>query len=174
MQVVLPSRLLDHSEIIAGAGRYSAQSLARSILATKQLPVALIVDADTTSKRAIKEQYDLLLANLGQASPGVQYKVLLAIPEIEILFVQDWDYIEKAGGTTVSSLQKELTQLYPKKILVEIFNNKPYKFVLRQLLDNMDDRIIQTIRKYPLIDELVMFLESVVNQNPEPSFHRGV
>lgn len=64
LKTVITPHLLSRVDFVAGAGRYSAQSLARSILATEQVPVALVLDADTVVATAVREQFDLLKTSL--------------------------------------------------------------------------------------------------------------
>src|SRR5215470_18043041 len=84
----LPNSLVRDTEFVVGSGRYSAQSLARSILAVKQLPVALVLDAEVTDKGATEEKEEFYRESLHQASSGVKFGVFLAAPTVEALFFQ--------------------------------------------------------------------------------------
>lgn len=169
LKTVLPPRILGGVDFIVGAGRYSAQSLARSVLATEEVPVALVLDADTTDKAAIREQLDFLRSSLGRASSGVKYEVFLAIPEIEILLIQDWDFIKKLSGKPeFSEIEIEFAQLNPKTFLLSVLGLESNVAVL-DLLKNVSNKTAEIIQKYPLVNQLSEFLLSVTNQNLEPS-----
>jgi hypothetical protein len=73
----------------AAGGRSAAQSKARTILTERREPVALVVDADTVEPRAVQQQRGFLEARLEQASPSEEWRVILLVPEIEILFFED-------------------------------------------------------------------------------------
>lgn len=175
LKTVLPQIIIESVDFIAGAGRYAAQSLARSVLATEQVPVALVLDADTTAESPIQEQRDLLRTSLSQASPGVKFEVFLAIPEIEIVLIQDLDFIRQlTDRSEFSEIEIEFAQLHPKKLLLSILGNKePYDVVLQNLLKKVSNRTAEIIQRYPLINQLIEFLLSIINQNLEPS-HRAV
>ncbi|MFP4395888.1 MAG: hypothetical protein ACLFTI_11550 [Anaerolineales bacterium] len=170
LETVLHPQSLASVEFIVGAGRYSAQSLARSVLAMEEIPVALVVDADTSVESSVQEQRGLLQNALHQASPGVEFLVCLAVPEIEILLVQDWDFIrDLANRSEFSEMETEFAELAPKKFLLEILQPESYSATLRRLLDDISDRpqTIAAIREYPLVKRLEKFLLSVTPQDIE-------
>lgn len=166
LEAVLTPEVLAEADFIVGSGRYSAQSLARSVLATEQVPVAFVVDADTTVASIVQEQRELLRYSLGQASSGVRFEVFLAMPEIEILLVQDLDLIESlTGRSSCSEIEIEFAQLHPKKFLGKhLGQGEAYIVALRQLLADLSHQSIATIRQYPLVTQLSQFVLSVVNQ----------
>lgn len=169
LKTVLPPRILGGVDFIVGAGRYSAQSLARSVLAVEETPVALVLDSDTTNEEAIREQLDFLRASLSQASAGVKFEVFLAIPEIEILLIQDWGFIKKLSGRPeFSEIEIEFAQLNPKTFLRSVLGFESNVAVL-DLLKNVSSQTAEVIQKYPLVNKLSEFLRSVTNQNLEPS-----
>lgn len=170
LKTVLPPKILGGVDFIVGSGRYSAQSLARSVLATEEVPVALVLDSDTTTESAVREQLAFLRTSLGQASPGVKYEVFLAIPEIEILLVQDLDFIKQlTGRPEFSEIESEFAQLHPKKFILSVFGHESYNVAVRDLLKNVSSQTVEVIQKYPIVNQLSEFLLSVTNQNLEPS-----
>lgn len=166
LEAVLTPEVLTEANFIVGSGRYSAQSLARSVLATEQVPVAFVVDADTTVASVVQEQRDLLRYSLAQASSGVRFEVFLAIPEIEILLVQNLNLIETLTGRSPhSEIEIEFAQLHPKKFVSKYLGQgKAYIEALRRLLVDLSSESIAAIRQYPLVDQLSQFVLSVVNQ----------
>ena len=92
--VALLSRLLAHEvrsgvRVVSASGKSGAQSLARSLVAARRLPVALVLDADTTDKALVREQRLVARELLTMASPGIPTEVFMAVPSIEILFFTD-------------------------------------------------------------------------------------
>lgn len=170
LETVLHPQSLAHVEFIVGAGRYSAQSLARSVLAMEGIPVALVVDADTAVESSVRERRGLLQNALHQASPGVEFIVCLAVPEIEILLVQDWDFIrDLADRSEFSEIEIEFAELAPKKFLLEILKPESYPMVLRRFLEAIKNRpqTLEIIREYSLVKRLEEFLLSVTHQDFE-------
>ena len=153
LKKLLPAQVVDNVQFVIGQGRYSAQSLARSILAARRMPVALVLDADTTQPESVQEQYDFLQEALGQAAAGTPFGVFLAKPEIEILLLE---VPQITNG--VSQRELELAKFHPKKFL-HLFNG------VDNLLNQLNEKELETIRSHPLLVELVQFLSSVPEAN---------
>ena len=164
LKAVLPKEIVQNEnvEFKAGSGRYSAQSLARSVLAVKQVPTALIVDADTSDAAAIQEQRDLLSFSLRQASPGIKFEVFLAVPEMEILLVQ-----QLANGRKFPESELEFAKRHPKEFLLR-FSKTPESYIvtLREILKNLNEQTIKTMQEYPLVKKLNEFLLPLVQVQP--------
>lgn len=80
LKQLLSAKVLRDTEFVVAHGRYGAQSVARTLLATRHIPVALVVDADTTDEARIAEQKDFLEELLRQASSGTRFQVFLIKP----------------------------------------------------------------------------------------------
>ncbi len=170
LKVVLPKEIVQNEniEFIVGSGRYSAQSLARSVLAVEQVPTALIVDADTSDEAAIQEQRELLSFSLRQASPGIKFEVFLAVPEMEILLVQNSTLRQQlTNGQEFSELELEFAKLHPKKFLRRFLKpTESYSATLSEILKNLNEQTIKTMQEYPLVKQLNEFLLSLVQVQP--------
>jgi hypothetical protein len=159
LKKLLPEDVVHNTEFVVASGRYSAQSLARTLLADRQTPVALVLDADTTDEKKIQEQKDFLEELLRQASSGTKFEVFLVKPEMEILLVEDASVIEHLTHKHYSQSELTLARLRPKSFLTEVLEKqeKPPSNHLR-LVDNLDEQMVKVIRKHPLITDLNKFL----------------
>ena len=73
-------------EISGGGGKSAVFSFARTLLAVRRIPVAVVIDADSPEQDAALEcQRDAEEVN-GDAAAGLPLRVLVAVPELEILF----------------------------------------------------------------------------------------
>ncbi len=176
LKALLPATTSENVEFIAGTWRSSAISIARSILVAKYIPVALVLDTDTTDSSAIREDRDYLQMALAEASFGVKYAVFQAVPEIEILFLEDWDFVDRQIGKKkeeFTHFELEYAQLQPKKFLFSQLEDIPYPQALTQLLARMDRQTIERIQQNPLVRDLNNFLLSVIEKSPERSHPAG-
>jgi hypothetical protein len=81
---VLPERIVETIQFVpAGGGIDTARSLARSLLASRQRPVALVVDADTSDQLAVQERVDFLDYYMRQGAGPTPFKVFVAVPELD-------------------------------------------------------------------------------------------
>ena len=155
---ILPEELSEVAEFVPGSGSYSAQSSARTLLAVKKLPVALVVDSDTRVDAAIREREDFLHYLLDQASGGVQFKVLVAVPETEAVFFEDQALIEQITGQRFSADDWESAKRHPKEFLTQHLHRET---LVDTALSAMSKETIQKLRKHPLISDLCGFLSSL-------------
>ena len=112
---VLPEGIVASAEFVpAGGGMDSARSLARSLLASRQRPVALVVDADTSDQLEVQERVDFLDYYLRQGAGATRFGVFAAVPEIEVLFFEDRAFVERIAQEHFSERAWELAKRHPK------------------------------------------------------------
>ncbi len=157
---LLPKDVVNKAMFVVGSGRYSAQSLARSVLAVRREPVALVLDADTTEPEAIREQQDFLREALGQAAAGTSFEIFLAAPELEVLFLESPDFLANLASHSVSSIEMELAKSSPKKFLHLISGEPDRTRLMKKLIENIDARSLSLMRRHPLLTNLTEFLSS--------------
>ncbi len=126
LEKLIPKNMNRETTFVVRSGGSSALSLARTILAVKRVPVALVVDADTTSESAICERQDLLRSLLNQAAVRVRFEVFLAVPEIETVFFVDRPLLEHLVHQKISDIEWSIAEFQPKKVLTDILHrNSP-------------------------------------------------
>ena len=95
LEQILPEEILAHNKIIVGNGDNLALSKARSLLIAADRPVVLIVDSDSTERASIEEKRDFMVQSLQQFSQPDRFQVILAVPELEIIFFSSREMIEE-------------------------------------------------------------------------------
>ncbi|MEY2913773.1 MAG: hypothetical protein RLZZ184_3082 [Cyanobacteriota bacterium] len=60
LEKLLPKNLLQDVKIVVGNSQYEVRSLASSLIATRHIPVILILDANTDNESQIFEKTDLI------------------------------------------------------------------------------------------------------------------
>ncbi|MGH1395509.1 MAG: hypothetical protein ACRAVC_15970 [Trichormus sp.] len=160
LQKLLPKNLTQEIQFIAGESSYGARSLASSLLATRNTPVALVLNADTDNESQIWERHDLINYALNQASPGIPYQIFFAVPEIEIIFLQDKSLIEKIAQRQFNDLEWQLAQSKPREFLEILFGKGEQINTI--LFDNMTDEEITILQQHPLIQAIMDFIASLI------------
>ncbi|OUL31567.1 hypothetical protein [Nostoc sp. 106C] len=163
LQKLLPQNLSKNIKFIAGESSYRARSLASSLLATRKTPVALVLDADTDNESQIFERNELINYVLNQASSGIPYQVFLAIPQLEIVFLQDKLLIEKIAQRQFNDLEWQLAQSKPKEFLETVFGNNEQ--INARIFENINDAEIEILQQSPLIQEIIKFLSSLITSS---------
>ena len=159
LQKLLPKNLIQDIKFIAGASSYRARSLASSLLATQKIPVSLVIDADTDNPSQVFEKKDLINYVLSQVSSGIPFQISLAIPEIEIIFLQNKPLIEKIAQRQFNDLEWQLAQSKPKEFLETVLGKE--QSINEKIFSNINDEEIKILQQHPLIQEIMIFLSSL-------------
>lgn len=162
LKKLLPKELVKHTVMTAGSGRYAAQALASSILAVKQRPVALVVDADTEDENTIREREGFSRDLLRRSTAGVPFEVFSAVPEIEAVFFHDKSVFEQIVGQKLQDREWAIARHQPKRSLAVVLGDPPVD--VKGILDGLTPEIIRVLQQHPLISGVSEFLSSVVHK----------
>lgn len=152
LERILPEEILAHNKIIVGNGDNLALSKARSLLIAADLPVVLIVDADSTEPATIEEKRDFMVQSLRQFSESDHFKVVLAVPELEIIFFSSRAMIEEVIQGQITDQQWESAQYRPKKTLRDILQTENIQSTLADLLTPV---VINKLRKTDFVHDVI-------------------
>ena len=165
LRKVLPARLTKDVEFVAGGGWSGAQSSAVTILAKRQITVALVIDAGANDEQIIREKLDFSRWSLKQAAVQVPFEVFLAVPQIEAVFFQDQAFLEKVTNRKFTDLEWKLMKLQPKELFAD--SPKEKAKLVRKILDNLNQDSTKVLQTHPLINALINFLSSVLFEKEE-------
>ncbi len=152
LESVLPEDVVFESKFIVGSSYTNTLSKARTLLVSSDLPVFLIVNADTTDRAAIEEKEEFIQQFLGQLSSPEHFDIFIAIPEIASMFFQDRNALEQLAGQPNSDIQWEIAQYQPKEILKKILKTEDLQEALR---NRLTPPIIQKLRETELIQQIL-------------------
>ena len=147
--------LTDHPEnigVLTAHGYSSALSIVQSVLLETQRPVLLIVDADKMrirEKKAFIEQYVKI--------NGLTCQIIVAEPELEILFFANKDVLERALQKPISDEVWTLAELSPRRG-IELLTGQSRELASRQLLEN--EGVRQRIEQTSLVNEIRSFIQA--------------
>ena len=141
---------------VDGRGKYGAESLARSLAATRDLPVALVIDADTTSETLIAQKQQDLISLVDRVSLGAPFEVFQVVPSIETLFFADRSLLEQLINRELTDLEWQLGQRQPKELLDGVVGDAA-EFV-QAAIANLSESQLKILRQHSLIQRLAAFL----------------
>jgi hypothetical protein len=167
----LPKDVRDRVEFGVANGSTSALSLARSILSVNVRPVVLVMNSDTTDDRLIAERREMIEYSLREASSGCRYKLVLAIPTIEVLLVQDERMLGSLTvGYTVQPFEFAYARQNPKQYLQQRFRcGADYTSCLSDILVNLPADVVFQGVSVGLVNEIVEFIRSIPAREGEPN-----
>jgi hypothetical protein len=159
LEKLLPKNLIQDVKFVVGNGQYQVRSLASSLLATRHIPVILVLDANTDNESQIFEKSDLINYLLRRAAAKTPFKISLAIPEIETIFLQDKSLIEKIAKRQFNDLEWQLAQSKPKEFLETVLGtDKP---IYETIFSSISNEEIKIFQQHPLLQEIIDFLLSL-------------
>ena len=160
LERILPENMVAQSKIITGNGYHIALSKARSLLVSSELPVALIVDADTTNTASVEEKKDFLSQSLQQFSNPEHFHIFLAVPEMEQIFFSRRDIVEDLLGKTIPDQQWEIASYHPGQVLRELLHTKDVETSLQSLLT---PSVIEKLRNTEFVQDIIRSSELLTN-----------
>jgi hypothetical protein len=158
IRAVLPAEILEDVEIVAGDGYSSARSLIRSLLATRRTPTALVVDADSTSEKAVHRRWLEIDEVVGSATAGTPYEIILAVPEIEAVFFQNESVAQTLFGQNFSELELQLARLQPKETLQKLLQASG-KSESEFFKSGIPPAVAESLRAADFFQKLIVFLD---------------
>jgi hypothetical protein len=160
LQGILPLALLSGVEFIDGEGSYGAESIARSLLLSEQLPLVLVLDARTTDESLIEDQMSDLGFLMKQSAGRTPFKMAIAVPEIEAVFFQERQWVEELTQTRLTDLEWQFAQRHPKEFL-ETLPGGSNRFV-EVALAALTEEKRQRFRQHRLVQNVMEFLSGVM------------
>jgi hypothetical protein len=146
-------------EVVGKSGFFS---YARTLLAVKRIPVAVVIDAHSPEPDMAMERQSSAEEVIGAASFGIPFRVIVAVPELGILFFQRPELLRRVFGEAVNDHLLELAQLSPRRALEKLAPGKPLQSVRLEVLKQMDDADIHALRETDLIQQLLDFIKIAV------------
>lgn len=159
---ILPPETLHSSHILVGGGKSSSVSLARSLISDRGEPLLLVIDSDTVHHEAILEQEKEIRDLVGAVAINTPYEVLLAIPQLEVIFFQDIGVLASALQLSIDHEAVINAAYEPQKVLNALFTQSPHHIQHQgQFLQLLDDAARQRIVQHPIIQKIVQFVAHV-------------
>lgn len=167
LEAVLPT-LIDPSRfaIVAAGGRSAAISLSRSYLVSRNTPVLLLVDSETNHTDSVETQRLILNDSLSAVATPDRFRVVLAVPEIEVVFLQDRKALETAIGAKLSDGQWARAEFEPKRVVfTAVAEHTSRALAPAQLQHQLLGRMrLDALGQHPLFQEMVEFINSHASQ----------
>jgi hypothetical protein len=161
LKTLLPANLLADVGVVAG-GRVSAvESLARSLVVRRRVPVVIVVDADSVVPELVQQRRKDIEETVESVSINTPVKVVMAVPEIEIIFFQDVSLLSRLLGYTPLQNLLDRAVFQPKQVLDELIARSNQIQDISQLLDRLTDEDIEILRSSSVMQEIMNFLQSV-------------
>ena len=163
LRALIEPALLKEIKFINGEGKYGAETMARSLLLDRHIPVLLVIDADTSNPEAIHNYQQDLDFLTRSAAVGTPYKILQAVPTIEAIFLQDRSLFEQLIGRQFTDLEWQLGQKQPRELLSQ--HPAGAKAFIQSTLSQLNPQRRHILCQLPLIQDITTFLTTPLNSS---------
>lgn len=161
LKCLLPKEFISSVEIVAAGGLSAVKSLARSLVVRRQLPVAIVADADSISPEQVEQRLKDTEEIVGNIAANTLVKVILAVPSLEIIFFQDISLLSRLLGYVPSQDVLNLAMYQPWKALRQLISQSKNFQNQSQLVEQLTYEDLEILRKAPVMQEVIEFLQSV-------------
>lgn len=153
--------------------KQSAWSAAASLLSSRGLPTALIVDADTIDHDLTVEQQSELEYIIGDGWPKPMWLVVLAKPEVEAVFFSDRGLLERVTGKKISELDIARAALGPRAALLKLLPKSRSGHGAKQLVKTLSESDFETLISSEVFRPLMEFIQRMLAlENPPQGIQR--
>jgi hypothetical protein len=161
LQRLLPEGLMQEIEVVSAGGVSAVKSLSRSLIVRRQVPVAIVVDADSVDPKVVQERRENLVEIVESVSVNTPVKVILAIPAMETIFFQDSDLLARLLGFQPAQAILNLAISQPCQALAQLLAQSLTHHNQSQLINQFTHADLKILRKAPVMQEIIHFLQSV-------------
>ena len=163
LELLVPQDLGD-IVFVTATGSSGALSMARSLLATRPSPVALVLDSDSISPDFVRDRSRALYEIMSSITSGAESAVFLAVPEMEGIFFQPPHLLERVLGLAIPETLQILAEARPKEALNRLFAQHQSIKTVPQLLAALAPSDYEELRTTKPIADLNEFLRHALHE----------
>jgi hypothetical protein len=160
LQRLLPVKLLCDVGIVAAGSLSSVTSMSRSLAVKRQVPLLIIVDADSVESRLIEERRSELKYIVAGVSIAV-VEVIMAVPQLEAVLFHDRSLLTQWFGDRITQEDLIRAEFQPRQVLERLLAESPDGLTLAVMIEQLTDRQVESLRQTTVIQEAMQFLRSV-------------
>lgn len=170
LQILAPATTVRDWKWVAGGIKAELESLARSLLIKRQVPVAIVADGDSFDPSVVAQRQWEIESFVAKVAIEAPVKVLLFTPSLEILFFQDLAFLASLLDLEISPEDWVRGQQQPKAVLNTLLARSPHQLrsphadPWQTLLDRLaaqPPHVLTPLQQHPVIQALHQFLTQV-------------
>jgi hypothetical protein len=141
----------------------SIYSTARTLLAVRHEPVALVLDAGATDPDTVSERRQSIEEVIGETASRAQFLPLVAVPALQSLLFTRPALIARVFGEGADQYGHiaDIGRLIPREAYKRLDPAQSETSVATRLIEALDDEDVATLREDSLVRELIAFVTEV-------------
>lgn len=161
IRAFLPDGIWDYVRFSEGRGASDGTARASTILLVRREIMVYVTNTEDMTSDEIKERRAFLQRFLGRDAMGLPHKVVVAVPELPIILVEDKRIFDEILGRESSATEWTAAQQRPAAALSPEGDIK--QFNMAAILQRLSSTSLAQIKRHPYIAEVRDF----INENLE-------
>jgi hypothetical protein len=163
---LLPADLTRDVQILAGGGINGVVSIARSLVASRRRPLAMVIDADSPEPEILEMRRQSMEEVVGSVAPNVPIRVIVAVPEFETIFFEAPEVLKRIYKKRFSHSIAEVAELSIRKAFEKLDPGSSKHQIYDRILTTLTNKDAKSLRKTKAIQEVMDFLR-VAHENAD-------
>lgn len=161
LKTVLPENLLTDVGVVVGGKVYNIKSLAMSLIVRRRVPVIIVFDVGSAVPELVELYRNDIEEIVGFVAGKTPFKVVPAVPEIEIIFFQNISLLARLLGYIPHQDMLDRAVIQPKQALEELIARSELIHERSEIIDRLTNQDIEILRSSSVMQEIAHFLQSV-------------
>ncbi len=162
---LLPSEIRSEIAVVPVGPRSTVVSVARTLLATRYKPLAVLINTKTVDEPSVEIRQEGVEDLVQAAAAGVPFKVLMMVPEFEVLLFKVPEALERVSGQKLSVEDVIVARYQPHKVIQQL--GKDDAGFVERVVNELTEEELNVIRESSPINELIDFLTAKVAPTPQ-------
>ncbi|MFL5540071.1 MAG: hypothetical protein ACJ8J0_13860 [Longimicrobiaceae bacterium] len=148
-------------EVFNGIERSNAIMSACSTLSRKQTPTVLLLDSETLEERMLVESQLEIGGILNRGCGNTPHRLVLAIPQVDVILFSDREGFERALGKKMSDLELFEARFRPRAVFRRLLGEGDFEEKALAVINALDDAALRRMARHPIIREIRDFMAEV-------------
>jgi hypothetical protein len=156
---IVPAEFRDGVRFVSERSSSDVVSTARTLLVQRQKPLAIVMAAGSVVPDVIQERRQSMEEVIGIVAGRVPFKVVVAIPALEVIFFHDACLLERLLGEPAPAEMRTLARFDPGGVLDQLCDRSAKVKDRGELLQALTETDLTLLRSAPVAQELLAFLQ---------------
>jgi hypothetical protein len=148
-------------EVYDGRDPSTAMMSACTLLSGELTPTVLLLDSETLEERMLRESRIEIGGYLSRCHPRTPYRLILAVPQVDVILFSDREGFERALGKKMSDLELFEARFRPRAVFRRLLGEGDFEEKALAVINALDDTALRRMARHPIIQEIRDFMAEV-------------
>jgi hypothetical protein len=164
---VLDEELRREVEFFEGGGLDGITSMARTLVSLYRQPIAIVIDAHSSDEEVVRTRRQSLEEVVGSVAGNVPIRVIVAVPELEIIFFEAPALLQRLYPGRLSPTVLEMASLSTRRALKMLDPSADLQSFRQRVLAGLTEEDVAALQETSVLRELTDFLRKVLKKEAQ-------